>query len=45
LEQVGVRQIELAEMCTASNVDEFYSHRAEAGRTGRFGALAVLGSS
>jgi YfiH family protein len=42
LEQTGVRQIEVAEMCTASNVDEFYSHRAEAGRTGRFGALAVL---
>ena len=42
LQMAGVRQIELAELCTASNVDEFYSHRAEGGRTGRFGALAVL---
>jgi YfiH family protein len=42
LQRAGVRQIEVAEMCTASNVEEFYSHRAEGGRTGRFGALAVL---
>jgi YfiH family protein len=42
LQMAGVKQIEVAAMCTASNVDEFYSHRAEAGRTGRFGALAVL---
>ena len=43
LQLAGVRQIEVAGMCTASNVQEFYSHRAEGGRTGRFGALAVLG--
>jgi YfiH family protein len=42
LQMAGVRQIEVAELCTASNVDEFYSHRAEGGRTGRFGVLAVL---
>jgi YfiH family protein len=44
LQRAGVEQIEVAAMCTASNVEEFYSHRAEGGRTGRFGALAVLGN-
>jgi YfiH family protein len=42
LQMAGVGQIEVAEICTASNVQDFYSHRAEDGRTGRFGALAVL---
>jgi len=42
LERAGVRQIEVAGICTASRVDEFYSHRAEGGRTGRFGALMSL---
>ncbi len=42
LQRVGVRQIEVAGICTASNTREFYSHRAENGRTGRFGLLAVL---
>jgi len=43
LRQAGVRQIEQAELCTACHVDEFYSHRAENGRTGRFGAIIVIG--
>lgn len=42
LEQAGVRQIEVAGICTACHVDDWYSHRAEAGRTGRFGALIGL---
>jgi hypothetical protein len=42
LERVGVRQIEIAGICTASNTDEFFSHRAERGRTGRFGAIIAL---
>ena len=42
LERAGVREIELAGMCTAGRVDEFYSHRGEGGRTGRFGALISL---
>jgi polyphenol oxidase len=42
LEQAGVRQIEVAEICTACNLDDWYSHRAEKGRTGRFGALIGL---
>ena len=36
---VGVEQIEDAGMCTACHVDEFFSHRAEGGHTGRFGVL------
>jgi len=36
---VGVREIEDAAICTACHVDGFFSHRAEGGRTGRFGVL------
>lgn len=39
LQQEGIHQIEVAGLCTACCVNEFYSHRAEHGRTGRFGAL------
>lgn len=42
LVEVGVEQIEVAAICTASNIDEFFSHRAEKGRTGRFGAVISL---
>ncbi|NDJ59766.1 MAG: peptidoglycan editing factor PgeF, partial [Chloroflexi bacterium] len=42
LEQSGVGQIEIARICTAERTDEFYSHRAEQGRTGRFGAVVAL---
>jgi polyphenol oxidase len=42
LERAGVEQIEVAGICTAENVDEFFSHRAEKGRTGRFGAVLLL---
>ena len=34
-------RIELAGICTACHTDDFYSHRAEGGHTGRF--AAVLG--
>ena len=44
LEQAGVTQIEIAEICTACHVEDWYSHRAENGRTGRFGALIGLES-
>jgi polyphenol oxidase len=37
--------IEMSRMCTACRTDLFYSHRAEKGKTGRFGALTVLHSS
>lgn len=38
----GVNRIEVSEMCTACRVDEFYSYRAEARRTGHFGAVMSL---
>jgi hypothetical protein len=38
----GVRQIEMSGICTACQLDDWYSHRAESGRTGRFGALVSL---
>jgi YfiH family protein len=34
--------IEVARLCTACHTAEFYSHRAERGRTGRFGAVIGL---
>lgn len=45
LEGAGVKQIEVAGICTASNVTEFYSHRAERGKTGRFCAVMALKDS
>ncbi len=42
LVQAGVRQIEVAAICTSCNTEEWFSHRAEHGRTGRFGALIGL---
>ncbi len=42
LEQAGVESIETAGICTACHVDDWYSHRAENGRTGRFGGLVAL---
>jgi YfiH family protein len=42
LKAAGVQNIEQAHICTACHVDEFFSHRAEGGRTGRFGVMAFL---
>jgi YfiH family protein len=42
LEEAGVGNIEVGGICTACRVDEFYSHRAERGRTGHFGAIMAL---
>ncbi len=42
LERAGVGQIELAGICTACHTEDWFSHRAEKGRTGRFGALISL---
>jgi len=39
----GVRAVELSEYCTACRTDLFFSHRAERGRTGRFGTVFALG--
>ncbi len=42
LELAGVKHIELAKICTACNTKDWYSHRAEHGRTGRFAAVIAL---
>lgn len=42
LQESGVRHIEMAEICTACHLDEWYSHRGENGRTGRFGVMIGL---
>lgn len=43
LRNAGVANIELSGYCTACRTDLFFSHRAERGRTGRFGAVFALG--
>lgn len=43
LQRAGVRQIEMSGLCTSCRNDLFYSHRADKGRTGRFGTLLMLG--
>lgn len=42
LEKAGVNQIEVAELCTACNPKDWFSHRGEKGKTGRFGAMIAL---
>jgi YfiH family protein len=42
LEAEGVRRVELSGICTACHTDDWYSHRGEHGRTGRFAALLAL---
>jgi YfiH family protein len=42
LQRAGVRQIEMAGLCTACHLQDWFSHRAEHGRTGRFGAMIAL---
>jgi len=43
LQKAGVEKIEVAGLCTACHLDDWFSHRAEKGKTGRFGALIALG--
>jgi len=35
----GVREVEIGSICTSCHAGEFFSHRADGGKTGRFGAL------
>lgn len=42
LEKAGVKRIEIAGICTACHLDDWYSHRGEGGKTGRFGALIAV---
>jgi len=44
LREAGVEKIEFSRLCTACNLEDWYSHRAEKGRTGRFGVLMSLRS-
>lgn len=39
LEQAGVERIEISDLCTSCNPELFFSHRRDAGRTGRQGGL------
>jgi polyphenol oxidase len=42
LEKSGVDQVEIAGLCTACATGDWFSHRAEKGHTGRFGAIIAL---
>lgn len=42
LQAAGVGSIEASGICTASHTREWFSHRAENGKTGRFGLVVVL---
>ena len=42
LQKAGVEQIQISGLCTACNLDDWFSHRAEKGKTGRFGVLMAL---
>lgn len=42
LQRAGVVDIEVSGICTYSSVVDFYSHRGERGKTGRFGVVISL---
>lgn len=42
LQKAGVTQIEQSRICTAENLDEWYSYRQEKGITGRFAIVIAL---
>ena len=42
LQMAGVDQVQVSGVCTACHLDDWFSHRAEKGKTGRFGALMAL---
>lgn len=42
LENSGVKNIEITGICTACHPEDWYSHRGEGGRTGRFGVYIAL---
>jgi len=41
-QKAGVEDVEVMGICTYQNTDDFHSHRAEKGRTGRFGVVMSL---
>jgi YfiH family protein len=42
LTQAGINRIEVSGICTACHLNDWYSHRGENGKTGRFGVLIGL---
>ena len=42
LQRCGLTKIKVLRICTYENTRDFYSHRAEAGKTGRFGVVISL---
>ncbi len=42
LRDEGVKQIEVSGVCTHCALEDWYSHRGEHGKTGRFGVLVGL---
>lgn len=42
LRDAGVTKVEISGVCTACHLEDWFSHRAEKGKTGRFGALMAL---
>jgi len=42
LKSAGINKIEVSGICTACHLNDWFSHRAEHGKTGRFGALIAL---
>lgn len=42
MEGIGVHQIEVSGICTACNTQDWFSHRGENGRSGRFGVYISL---
>ncbi|HEY76614.1 MAG TPA: peptidoglycan editing factor PgeF [Thermoflexia bacterium] len=42
LAAAGVGKVEMSGICTACHTEEWFSHRAERGRTGRFGVVMML---
>jgi len=42
LKTAGVENIEIGSICTASNINDWYSYRRESGNTGRFAAVIAL---
>jgi YfiH family protein len=42
LQRAGVEKIEVSGVCTACHLEDWFSHRGEKGKTGRFGALIGL---
>ena len=41
-ERQGVRKVTVLEICTFENTNDFFSHRGEQGKTGRFGVVMSL---